>query len=102
MLPVSDSGLTKQDVHVVTTRGTLTADVVVVTVPLGVLKANVLRFAPPLPPSKQLAMHRLGFGLLNKLVIEFPRVFWNPAEKLIGCVSGHRYAVAPGACAHPA
>jgi monoamine oxidase len=34
----------------------------IVTVPLGVLKAGTLRFDPPLPPEKQTAVARLGFG----------------------------------------
>ncbi|MGD0250617.1 MAG: NAD(P)/FAD-dependent oxidoreductase [Thermoplasmata archaeon] len=35
---------------------------VVVTVPLGVLKAGSIRFDPPLPPEKWAAIDRLGFG----------------------------------------
>ena len=42
------------------------ADAVVVTLPLGVLKAGAVQFSPPLPPRKQNAIDRLGFGVLNK------------------------------------
>lgn len=45
----------------------LAADAVVVTVPLGVLKAGAITFRPPLPPWKQEAIGRLGFGDLNKV-----------------------------------
>jgi Flavin containing amine oxidoreductase len=38
-----------------------------VTVPLGVLKAGSIRFQPPLPPRKQDAIARMGFGILNKV-----------------------------------
>jgi polyamine oxidase len=34
----------------------------VLTVPLGVLKAGAIRFDPPLPPDKQAAIARIGFG----------------------------------------
>lgn len=46
------------------------ADVVLVTLPLGVLKAssppNSVVFNPPLPEWKCEAIQRLGFGNLNK------------------------------------
>lgn len=35
---------------------------VVVTVPLGVLKAGTIAFEPPLPAWKHDAIHRVGFG----------------------------------------
>lgn len=35
---------------------------VVVTVPLGVLKAGVIDFEPPLPAWKQRAVEQVGFG----------------------------------------
>lgn len=43
------------------------ADEVVITAPLGVLKANTVDFDPPLPSWKQGAIDRMGFGLLNKV-----------------------------------
>jgi monoamine oxidase len=55
---------------------TFSADAVLVTVPLGVLQRGMIEFNPPLPPWKSDSMNRLGFGLLNKLVMTFPRVFW--------------------------
>lgn len=54
----------------------LEADQLVVTVPLGVLKAGGIRFDPPLPAPKRRAIERLGMGLLNKLWLRFDRVFW--------------------------
>ena len=38
-----------------------------VTIPLGVLKKGDVVFDPPLPPRKQEAIQRLGYGLLNKV-----------------------------------
>ena len=41
----------------------------VVTVPLGCLKAGDLRFQPPLPEAKLAAIGNLGYGLLNKVLL---------------------------------
>ncbi len=43
-------------------RSEVRARSVLVTVPLGVLKAGAIRFDPPLPPEKRSAIGRLGFG----------------------------------------
>lgn len=43
------------------------ADYVVCTLPLGVLQNDSTLFSPALPAWKLSAMHRLGFGLLNKV-----------------------------------
>ncbi|CAA2969502.1 lysine-specific histone demethylase 1 homolog 1 [Olea europaea subsp. europaea] len=51
-------------------------DMVLCTVPLGVLKRGVIQFVPELPQRKQDAIERLGFGLLNKVAILFPYDFW--------------------------
>lgn len=60
-----------------TGAGDFEADACIVTVPLGVLKRpNNLRFLPPLPPRKQEAIQRLGFGCLNKVMLLFPHCFW--------------------------
>ncbi len=63
-------------VKVHTDRQQFDADHVIVTVPLGVLKAKRIEFSPPLPRSKQLAIDRLGFGVLNKCYLRFEKVFW--------------------------
>jgi monoamine oxidase len=62
---------------------TVTADHAVITVPIGVLKANTITFDPPLPADKQNAIKALGAGLLDKLWLEFPNVFWNPDADVI-------------------
>ncbi|KAJ8750975.1 hypothetical protein K2173_016156 [Erythroxylum novogranatense] len=50
------------------------ADHVIVTVSLGVLKAEISKdsgmFSPPLPSFKTQAISRLGFGLVNKLFLQ--------------------------------
>ncbi len=64
------------DVSVTTALGRESADVVVVTVPLGVLQAGRIRFEPGLPPAKTAAIGALGSGLLNKCVLKFDAVSW--------------------------
>ncbi|KAK1260472.1 hypothetical protein QJS04_geneDACA022545 [Acorus gramineus] len=66
-----------QGVEVVTVDGQVfAADMVLCTVSLGVLKKKCIQFVPELPVRKLEAIQRLGFGLLNKVAMLFPRVFW--------------------------
>ena len=49
-------------------RGISQAEIVICSLPLGVLKAATCPvFDPPLPPRKLQAVERLGFGTLNKV-----------------------------------
>ncbi|MEZ5218007.1 MAG: FAD-dependent oxidoreductase [Ilumatobacteraceae bacterium] len=52
-------------------------DAVVVTVPLGVLKAGTIEFDPPLPGTHLAAIDALGFGVLDKLWLRFDQQFWS-------------------------
>ncbi|XVF83077.1 hypothetical protein PTKIN_Ptkin16aG0103600 [Pterospermum kingtungense] len=52
------------------------ADMALCTVPLGVLKSGSIKFVPELPQRKLEGIKRLGFGLLNKVGMLFPYVFW--------------------------
>ena len=54
-----------------------TADRVVVTVPLGVLKAASIDFDPPLPTAKQAAITAIGMGVLDKFWFRFDEQFWS-------------------------
>ena len=60
------------------------ADVVIVTVPIGVLKAGKIEFSPALPERKQAAIDRMGSGVLNKLYLRFPYVFWEREPDVLG------------------
>ena len=55
---------------------TLRADRVIVSVPLGVLKAGAIEFTPRLPSAKRHAIEALRMGVLNKCFLRFPRAFW--------------------------
>jgi hypothetical protein len=47
--------------------------------PLGVLKRDVLRFSPALPPDRLAAIERLGFGRYEKVALRFDEPFWRAA-----------------------
>lgn len=63
-------------VSVETDSGIYSAQQVIVTLPLGVLKNNTVQFIPPLPEEKLRAIASLGMGLANKVILRFPKVFW--------------------------
>ncbi|KAI3989944.1 hypothetical protein MKX01_003647 [Papaver californicum] len=65
-----------EGVEVVAGDQVFQADMVLCTVPLGVLKKKTIKFEPELPQRKLDAIGRLGFGLLNKVAMVFPHVFW--------------------------
>ncbi|KAF2151280.1 hypothetical protein K461DRAFT_228453 [Myriangium duriaei CBS 260.36] len=65
----------------------LKADKVVLTAPLGVLKAQTINFQPRLPDWKVGAIDRLGFGVLNKIVLVFERPFWNEQYDMFGLLN---------------
>jgi len=53
------------------------ADAVIVTVPLGVLKAQSIAFEPALPTKYTNALTQLEMGLLDRCVMKFDKVFWD-------------------------
>lgn len=64
------------EVRVKTATTQFTAQRVLITLPLGVLKANAIQFSPPLPEKKHAAIQVLGMGLLNKCYLRFAKPFW--------------------------
>ena len=60
-------------------KGSPAFDAAIVTVPLGVLKADTIAFDPPLPAEKRAAIARMGMGVLDKLCLRFEKVFWDNA-----------------------
>lgn len=61
-----------------------TADHVVFTGSLGTLKHRTINFDPPLPGWKLGAIDRLGFGVLNKVVLVFDEPFWDTERDMFG------------------
>ncbi|WP_435956088.1 flavin monoamine oxidase family protein [Dryocola sp. BD626] len=54
---------------------------VILSVPLGVLKAELIEFTPPLSPEKKKAISQLGFGGFEKLIFVFEKAFWQSAKQ---------------------
>ncbi|CAN1258214.1 Protein FLOWERING LOCUS D [Linum perenne] len=63
-------------VQVLAGNQTFEGDMVLCTVPLGVLKSGSVKFVPELPQRKLEGIKRMGYGLLNKVAMLFPYVFW--------------------------
>ena len=57
-------------------ESTLEADHVIVTVPLLILRRDVIRFLPPLREAKRAALRSLGAGVVEKVALRFERCFW--------------------------
>ena len=60
---------------------------VIVTLPLGVLKRGSVQFSPTLPAIKQHAIDTFGFGLMNKIVLQFDSCWWGEEVISIGYCS---------------
>jgi len=60
------------------------ADYIVSTVPLGVLKRGAIAFQPSLPEWKTGAISRIGFGVLNKVVLVYKEPFWDLKRDIFG------------------
>jgi monoamine oxidase len=63
-------------VRVHTSAGAFDGSHVLVTVPLGVLQAGAIEFVPPLADAHRAAVDRMGFGVLEKVVIAYDRAPW--------------------------
>lgn len=62
---------------------------VIVTVPLGVLKAGSIEFVPPLPEAKRDAIERLGVGSFEKVVLVYEERWWKGRfEQGLGVMTG--------------
>lgn len=66
--------------------GTTLADLVVVTVPIGVLQKGSIAFTPGLPSRTRQGIDGLGLGLLDKLWLAFDEPFWNDKADLISWI----------------
>lgn len=71
------------NIVVTTQQGNFLARTVLITVPLGVLQLGNINFVPELPAYKKQSIARLQMGVLDKITLKFPNVFW-PAQQAIG------------------
>lgn len=51
-----------------------------VSVPLGVLKSDTIKYSPPFPPRRQESIDNLGFGILNKVTLAYSERWWPEDE----------------------
>jgi len=79
-----------QGVVVTTNQGDFFGEKVIITLPLGVLQKGVVEFSPSLPEQKIRAINRLGMGVLNKVYLRFPEVFWDRKTHLLGYVATNK------------
>ncbi|UTW59878.1 FAD-dependent oxidoreductase [Kordiimonas sp. SCSIO 12603] len=64
-----------------------TADYAICTVPLGVLKANHIKFTPSLPATLEEAISELGFGTVTKIALKFEDAFWDVDTQYFGVLT---------------
>ena len=74
-------------VKIETSSGTIEADRVVVTLPIGVLRHGDVAFAPPLPAEKRAAIDVIGPAVMNKVYLRFAERFWQRRPEWIIQVS---------------
>lgn len=68
---------TANGVRVIANGQTFDAHAAIVTVPTGVLRANEIRFDPPLPDAHTEALARLPMNAFEKVVLRFEQRFWD-------------------------
>lgn len=61
-------------------------DAVLITVLFGCLKVGYMKFCLLFSEWKYVAIKRLGFGVFNKLVLEFLYVFWDDIVDYFGVI----------------
>ena len=71
-------------VVVSTSESTFEADYVIITVPLGVLKNNIITFSPALPQEKLDAIDNVKMSAVNKFLLLFNTTFWNDNLQYFG------------------
>jgi monoamine oxidase len=70
-------------VVVQTAAGELTGGAAIVTVPLGVLKADVVGFDPPLGAARRTAIDSIGFNRVDKFLFVWDEVFWDDTDVVV-------------------
>lgn len=81
---VKEINYTANTVVVTTDQNKYEADYVLITVPLGVLKRNIIKFSPSLPKKTQQAINKLQMGTVNKFLLTWDKPFWDNNLQYIG------------------
>ncbi|MEO0876175.1 MAG: NAD(P)/FAD-dependent oxidoreductase, partial [Bacteroidota bacterium] len=86
-VPVTEIDYADDQIKVVTDTKDFDADFVLVTVPLGVLKADVITFTPPLSGGVEEAINNLNMGSVNKFLCVWDEPFWDTSLHYLGFTS---------------
>ncbi|XP_028413337.1 polyamine oxidase 1-like [Dendronephthya gigantea] len=71
-------------VEVSTTTGEVyTANYLLVTFSIGVLKSNMVKFTPDLPPKILEPIYKIEMADYIKIFLKFPRKFWDPKQYIL-------------------
>jgi monoamine oxidase len=70
-----------------TTNQTFSTDFVICSLPLGVLKAQTVKFSPALPAAYQKSIKTLGFGSVTKIALKFDLPFWDIETQYFGIMT---------------
>ncbi|KAL9053663.1 MAG: hypothetical protein Q9162_004614 [Coniocarpon cinnabarinum] len=70
-------------------------DEVLVTLPLGCLKIQKDMFTPALPKRFASAVDSIGYGCLDKVIVNFPRAFWNRSPPSSSTLNGDAHLTSP-------
>jgi monoamine oxidase len=81
---VSSINYSNEKVNITANGNNMDADYVVVSVPLGVLKNNVITFTPSLPTNKINAISNTNMGNVNKFLLVWNTPFWDTNLQYIG------------------
>ena len=84
--PVTAIEYSSPTVRITAGGDTLTCDAVVLSLPIGVVKAATVAYSPPLPAWKVNAWAGIGSGLYNKVILTFRNVFWPKHVDYFGCI----------------
>ncbi len=57
------------------------------TVPLGILKKNIIQFTPSLPQKKIEAINKLEMGVLDKIALKFDNIFWPKEAQVLSWIA---------------
>jgi len=77
--PVIEIQWKKDQVNVITANGNFSARKILITVPVGVLQSETIRFSPAIPGIIE-ASKKLGFGPVIKTLLQFDKAFWKNKE----------------------
>ncbi|MDQ6610470.1 MAG: FAD-dependent oxidoreductase, partial [Bacteroidota bacterium] len=76
---VNEISWTSSGVEVLTANQKVSGKKIIVTVSIGVLQSENIRFSPALP-QKMEAVKQLGFGHVVKIIFQFSEAFWKHAK----------------------